>query len=265
MEFGNRKFHDDFLSCSDFEKLLSEYIEGMLDANTHRLMTEHSLKCPVCHALLNDVLISLEACRNLSVPRVSLAKLEAKILSATASETSMSCEEFEENLTDYLDGFLPAPLFHRWERHAALCQKCSDLPGMVVRSIALCYNYKMQELPTPDRLHEKIMQATVGELETVKAKELKQFKSFKTNNLKDLLVKLSRLIRTTLTVKLPQLAPVAMMMIFAMFVLSQAVEGNLGSFYRKSFELAGKTYKQGASVVIGESETERTKDKNKEE
>jgi len=263
MEFGNRKFHGDFLSCSDFEELLSDYLERMLDANTHRLMAEHSLKCPVCHALLNDVLISLEACQTLPVPKVSLAKLEAKILSATVSETSMSCEEFEESLTDYLDGFLPAPLFHRWERHAALCKKCSDLPGMVVRSIALCYNYKMQELPIPDGLHEKIMQATVGEL--VKAKELIKPKSLKNNNLKGLLVKLSWLIRTTLTVKLPQLAPVATMMIFAMFVLSQVAKGNLGSFYRKSFELAGKTYKQGASIVIGESETERMKNKNKEE
>ena len=45
----------------------------------------------------------------------------------------MSCEEFEECLTDYLDGFLPAHLYHRWERHAALCDRCTELPGEVVR------------------------------------------------------------------------------------------------------------------------------------
>jgi len=38
--------------------------------------------------------------------------------------------EFEDYLTDYLDGFLVAPLYHRWERHAALCESCSDCPAM---------------------------------------------------------------------------------------------------------------------------------------
>jgi len=43
-------------------------------------------------------------------------------------ETAMACEEFELFLTDYLDGFLPASLYHRWERHAALCGQCTELP-----------------------------------------------------------------------------------------------------------------------------------------
>ncbi len=58
--------------------------------------------------------------------------------------------------------FLPAPLFHRWERHAVLCDTCTDLPGMVVRSIAACYTYKMDELPAARGLHERILHATIG-------------------------------------------------------------------------------------------------------
>ena len=60
-----------------------------------------------------------------------MTHLEARILSMTMPETAMSCDEFENLLTDYLDGFLPAQVFHRWERHAVLCEKCTDLPGEV--------------------------------------------------------------------------------------------------------------------------------------
>ena len=37
-------------------------------------------------------------------------ELEARILVSTMPETAMGCEDFEEHLTDYLDGFLP-PVF----------------------------------------------------------------------------------------------------------------------------------------------------------
>ena len=74
----------------------------------------------------------------------------------------MTCEEFEEFLTDYLDGFLPAPLFHRWERHAVLCARCTELPGEVVRAIGTCYIYLAEEKPVPVGLNERILQATLG-------------------------------------------------------------------------------------------------------
>jgi hypothetical protein len=43
----------------------------------------------------------------------------------TMPETAMPCADFEEYLTDYLDGFC-LPSFHRWERHAVLCNSCTD-------------------------------------------------------------------------------------------------------------------------------------------
>jgi len=245
------KFKDkNFFGCSDFEALLSEYLERTLDADTHKLMAEHSLVCPICHSLLDDVRILLEACRELPTPKISLTKLEAKVLSATAPGTSMSCEEFEEYLTDYLDGFLPAPLFHRWERHAAFCERCSDLPGMVVRSIALCYTYKSEELPVPEGLQEKLMQIfDLGNLEIGMEKKSKRFFDF------DLTSFLKKVYKTLF----PQLAPVAMMLIFAIFILSQITEGTLGTFYLKSFELAEKAYKKSAKIIIHGSAEEREK------
>ena len=82
-------------------------------------------------------------------------ELEARILQKTVPETAMGCEEFEECLTDYLDGFLPAHLYHRWERHAALCDRCTELPGEVVRAIGACYTYISEERPLPEGLERK--------------------------------------------------------------------------------------------------------------
>jgi anti-sigma factor RsiW len=126
--------------CSDFENFLTDYIEGAVGPDTNIKMAEHALRCPVCHELLSAVRSTLDACHVAPVPTPS-RELEARILQRTMPETAMSCEDFEESLTDYLDGFLPAHLYHRWERHAALCDHCTELPGEVVRSIGACYSY----------------------------------------------------------------------------------------------------------------------------
>ncbi len=126
--------------CEDFENQLSDYLETALDAETHRAFSEHALRCPVCHQTLSEVKITMQACRVAEVPPPT-RELEALILQSTMPETAMNCSEFEESLTDYLDGFLPAPFYHRWERHAALCDRCTELPGEVVRSIGACYTY----------------------------------------------------------------------------------------------------------------------------
>ncbi len=226
------------IGCSEFEENLTEYLDKTLDKPTNKAMATHALKCPLCHSLLNEVKQALEICHEISTPKASLTSLEARILSVTMPETAMPCEDFEEYLTDYLDGFLPAPLFHRWERHAVLCENCTDLPGEVVRSIAACYTYKTEELPVPEGLNASILEATIGtaEAKSVKASWVGQAKEWVRG--------------VSLPISMPQLAPVAMMILFAVLMFSQTVPtGNFGGMYQKSFELAGQTYKQGADIV----------------
>jgi anti-sigma factor RsiW len=227
------------IDCSEFEEHLTDYLDGILDRQTHKAVAAHALKCPLCHALLNEVKDALEVCHEIAVPKVSMTKLEARVLAMTMPETAMSCEDFEKHLTDYLDGFLPATVFHRWERHAVLCEKCTDLPGEVVRSIAACYTYKMEELPVPEGLHARILQATIG---TENAKAVKA----------SWLSQASEWIRgLSFPIPIPQLAPVAMMLIFAVFMLTQTIsaDGSIRGMYQKSFELAEQTYKQGADIL----------------
>lgn len=230
------------IECLKFEELLTEYLDGSLDKSTHKAVAAHALRCPLCHALLNDVKGALEACHEISAPKVSMTGLEARILSLTAPETAMDCPQFEEHLTDYLDGFLPAPIFHRWERHAVLCEKCTDLPGEVVRTIAACYTYKMDELPVPVGLNEKILEATIG---MEKAQRLRPSR----------IAGAVEWIRgLSFPIPVPQLAPIALIVVFAAMIFSQTVsaDGSIGGMYQKSFELAGQTYQQGATIMLNE-------------
>lgn len=230
------------ISCSQFEELLSEYLEKSLDAATNSAAGEHVLSCPLCHALLNDVKESVEACRGVSAPSPSMTRLEARVLSMTMPKTAMSCLEFEEYLTDYMDGFLPAALFHRWERHAVLCSGCTDLPGMVVRAIAACYTYKMDELAVPSGLHDRILKATIG---TIRAEAMRP--KWTAN-----VAEWVRGLRFPIPV--PQLAPVAMILLFAFMLFSQSVsaDGSFTNIYQKGFELAEQTYQQSANAWNGQ-------------
>ena len=216
--------------CSDFETLLTDYIEGVLGVETNRLVSEHALRCPVCHETLIAVRSSLEACRAGTVPPPS-REFEARILQRTVPHTAMSCADFEEYLTDYLDGFLPAPLYHRWERHAALCDRCTELPGEVVRAIGACYTYISEELPVPATLNERILQATLG---TVTPQEIRAPWTSRTASwLRSLLDPIMS----------PQLATVATMLLVAMLVLTNTVsaDGSISGVYHAGMQLAEQT------------------------
>ncbi len=238
--------NENTVNCERFEELLTDYLDNALDKPTRVLMAEHALRCPLCHALLNEVKSAVEVCHEIAAPKHSLTHLEARIISMTTPETAMACADFENHLTDYLDGFLPAAVFHRWERHAVLCDQCTDLPGEVVRSIAACYTYKSEELPLPKGLHAKILQATIG---TEEAKDVQP----------NWISKASEWLRGfSFPIPIPQLAPVVMILTFAFFLFSQTVsaDGSISGMYQKSFELAGQTYKQSTDLMFGAENVE---------
>jgi anti-sigma factor RsiW len=216
--------------CVDFESLLTDYIEGVVGPETNKLMGEHAMRCPICHETLSAVRSTMEACRMATVPAPSI-ELEARILQKTVPDTAMTCEEFEESLTDYLDGFLPAHMYHRWERHAALCDSCTELPGAVVRAIGACYTYISEEKPVPAGLNERILQATLG---TVTPQEIKApWRSRAASRFRLWLDPIMS----------PQLATVATMLLAAMLVLSSTVsaDGSISGVYNAGVQLAERT------------------------
>jgi len=216
--------------CDEFEDQLTDYLDGALEVEAHQNFAEHALRCPVCHDLLSEVKNTLVACSASEAPTASVG-LEARILLKTIPEASLTCAEFEEYLTDYLDGFLLAPLYHRWERHAALCESCSELPGDVVRAIGACYTYKQDEAPVPAGLEARILQSTIGNVlpEQVRA----PFTS-----------RLIEWLRGALDpIVSPQLASVATMLLVSIFVLTNTVstDGSVGGIYHATVQLAQRT------------------------
>lgn len=228
------------MTCIEFEELVSDYLENTLGKAEHRACSTHVIGCSACHELLNDVREAVEACRTMSAPSSPLTSLEMKILERTTPGILMGCEDFEEHLTDYLDGFLEASLFHRWERHAAACATCTDLPGTVVRSIAACYTMKADELPLPAGLNEKILAATSNiRIETVAGPgAIERIRGW----LEGLKVPMP----------VPQFATALAIGLcaFMFFVDGASADGSVRGVYAKGFELASETYRQGADVVL---------------
>jgi anti-sigma factor RsiW len=225
--------------CVDFETQLTDYIEGVVGPETNRLMGEHAMRCPICHETLSAVRSTMEACRTATVPPPS-RELEARILQKIVPDTAMTCAEFEELLTEYLDGFLPAHMYHRWERHAALCDSCTELPGAVVRSIGACYTYISEEKPVPAGLNERILQATLG---TVTPQEIKA--PWRSRAASRFRLWLDPIIS-------PQLATVATMLLAAVLVLSSTVsaDGSISGVYDAGLQLAERTAGQTQKLSI---------------
>ncbi|HEX8921069.1 MAG TPA: zf-HC2 domain-containing protein [Pyrinomonadaceae bacterium] len=253
--------------CNEFEERLTNYLDGALPVEEHRAFSEHALRCPLCHDLLADVKQTIVACLSSEAPPAGVG-LEARILMTTAPQTAITCEEFEDYLTDYLDGVLMAPLYHRWERHAALCSACSELPGQVVRSIGAVYTYAQDELPVPAGLEARILQATIG---NVLPRQVRA--PFTSRMVEWLRGALDPLVS-------PQLASVATMLLVSVFVLTNTVstDGSVRGLYRASLQLAERTadnatrgsekgVKQFAGSVnklVGGEEEEKDDDKNHE-
>jgi hypothetical protein len=216
--------------CHEFEGQLTDYLDGALEVQANREFAEHALRCPVCHDLLSEVKNTLLACSASEAPLAD-AGLEARILLRTMPESAITCADFEGYLTDYLDGFLMAPLYHRWERHAALCVSCSELPGAVVRTIGACYTYKQEELAVPAGLEARILQSTIG---NVLPQEVRA----------PVTARLIEWLRGALDpIVSPQLASVATMLLVSVFVLTNTVstDGSVGGIYHASLQLAERT------------------------
>jgi hypothetical protein len=227
--------------CVEFEDRLTDYLESALPPAEHIAFAEHALRCPVCHQVLNEVKAALQMCHESDVPVPPSVEMEANILRQTAPEALMACAEFEEHLTDYLDGFLPASLYHRWERHAAVCARCTDLPGQVVRSIGACYSYINEELPVPEGLHESILQATLGTSQAAAVRAPWRARA-------------AEWLRGWLDpIVTPQLATVATMLLLAVLVLTNTVskDGSITGMYQASVQLAERTYEHGTGLNRG--------------
>lgn len=144
------------MNCSRFEELLSDYIDQTIAPPQSSDFRAHSLMCRDCRALLDDVKTAVKECRtedDLDMPEW----LETSLARIPAEHRPLDCAGFEEIVTEFLDGFVPAPVYHRFEEHSSACETCSNLLTDVVYAVAACHSvHTYEDYETSEALIEKL-------------------------------------------------------------------------------------------------------------
>ncbi|HKF57222.1 MAG TPA: hypothetical protein VKJ45_17310 [Blastocatellia bacterium] len=137
------------ISCKGFNSLLAEYVDGGLKQDIRKGMAGHSLQCRSCRALLDDVKLKLkESGRDVEI--VTNPRLEAVLEAIPECESDLNCSSFEDLISDFLDGFVHASVYHRFAHHSDVCVKCSRVLTDVVYAVAACHSvhiYEEHEVP----------------------------------------------------------------------------------------------------------------------
>lgn len=146
------------MNCSKFEELLNDHIDGALASAQSSDFRAHTLQCRDCRALLDEVKAARQACKeedDVEIP----ASLQSSLARIPAENSPLDCFRFEELITEFLDGFVPAPIYHRFEEHAADCKECSDVLTDVVYAVAACHSiHTYEDYEAPQSLIENLYQ-----------------------------------------------------------------------------------------------------------
>src|SRR5689334_6985085 len=99
------------MDCRKFEAQISDYLDGLLPKNEAREIAAHLLQCRDCRALADEIKAALrEVKEEVETPMA----LEAALFAIQQEEMPLSCGQFEELITEFLDGFVPAALYHKF-------------------------------------------------------------------------------------------------------------------------------------------------------
>jgi hypothetical protein len=150
------------MDCRKFEDSISDYLDGVLQSPNAALFLAHSLQCRACRSLLDEVKSSLHDCKEPQEMETP-AHLEAALFTIAGEDREFACPSFEEIITEFLDGFIPAATYHQFEEHAARCAKCSVLLTDVVYAVAACHSvHTYEEVETPETLLRNLVSIMPG-------------------------------------------------------------------------------------------------------
>lgn len=150
------------MTCERFEELITPFLDGELAGAELTAFREHQMECPECRALVEDVTTAIAACGaapDLEPP----LEILSRALVIPALNPPIDCERFEELVTEYLDGFLEASVYHAFEDHAMACDDCSEILAGVALAVSACHSVHFsEEQDVPDALVERILAETAG-------------------------------------------------------------------------------------------------------
>lgn len=139
------------MECNQFEEQVSAYLDGELAQGNATRFRVHALQCRSCRAILDEVKAAVNQCQEDDPVDVPLM-LESSLLTIAEAHRIFDCRAFAELITEFLDGYVPAATYHRFEEHAGGCSICSDLLTDVVFAVAACHSvhtYEEVEMPAP--------------------------------------------------------------------------------------------------------------------
>lgn len=157
------------MNCVDFQDLLTDYLDGMLDARVRAECAGHRLICRECRELYNDVRDTVQMMGSLAFVEgeaVELSGLETRILAATTAGEMLSCGEFDRLIERYFDGVMLAPDHQAFQAHFEHCHKCRRLMAGIEEAIEMCREIKELEVEMPSTLPDRIVSATIGKSAT---------------------------------------------------------------------------------------------------
>jgi hypothetical protein len=150
------------MNCKRFENLITAFLDGELAGGDLSAFREHQIGCPSCRALVEDVTQAIAACGEMPEVEPPLELLSRAIV-IPALNPAMDCARFSELVTEFLDGFLEASVYHAFEDHAKACDDCSDVLAGVALAVSACHSVHFsEELEVPESLVARIMAETTG-------------------------------------------------------------------------------------------------------
>ena len=146
------------MNCSTFEAQISDFVDGVLAPNEAIIFREHILQCRSCRSLLDEIRGAIEDCKS-TIEIEATGPLQNALLDIPAIHAALDCAGFQDLITEFLDGFVPASVYHRFEEHAAQCSECSELLTGVVYAVAAAHSvHTYEEIELPSSLIETLIE-----------------------------------------------------------------------------------------------------------
>lgn len=233
------------MDCRTFEEQISEYLDGTLAKQEAPLFRAHALQCRTCRALLDEVKSAVrefKATDEIDTPPL----LEASLCTIASAHAPFDCPAFAELITEFLDGFVPAITYHRFEEHAAQCDPCSGLLTEVVYAVAACHSvHTYEEVETPESLVADLVSIASASQQTANQRLAERITTL-----------VARLIPRPRRSRRWSLATAAALVLatcgYLLFGFSD--DGTVAGIYRQAHVKFGQLYSQGADIYAQKDE-----------
>ena len=227
------------MDCSRFENALSDYFDGSLVPADSALFRAHALQCRACRSLMDDVKTAISACQQQNEFEPP-SLLEATLAAIPAEHGALGCGRFEELITEFLDGFVPALTYHRFEEHAEKCGECSILLTGVVYAVAGCHSvHTFEEVEVAEALVTRLIALMPERTPGFTRRVADRFASFAGH----LIPHTTQSARWTFAT-----AASLAFATFALLLFGFSDDGTVAGIYRQAHVKASELYSQGADV-----------------